>query len=77
MTTTETAAEFLTELRDYLYVYVAPSVRGDGWDVVVRIDGTYGDKDEASAAAVSIRAAMEALSDVPMEGRDWWDGPRP
>lgn len=71
----ETAAEFLTERRDFLYVYATKSASGQGWDVVVRVDGTYSSKVGAEGAAEGIREWMANLSDVPREGRDWWYGP--
>jgi hypothetical protein len=71
----DTAAGFLQERRDFLHVYAAPSVSGSGWDVVVRIDGTYDSQANAEDAASGIRQMMEALKDVPMDGRTWWNGP--
>jgi hypothetical protein len=70
-----TAAGFLTERRDFLYVYAAPSVSGDGFDVVMRVDGTYSDEAGAEEAAKGIRESIERLKDVPAEGHTWWIGP--
>jgi very-short-patch-repair endonuclease len=69
-----TAAGFLTERQDLLYVYVVKS-RGEGWDVVVRIDGSYHDRSNAEDAAVDIREWMTSLTDVGMTERYWWGGP--
>lgn len=66
-----TAAGFLSERADFLYVYQA----GDGWDVVVRVDGTYPTEEDAIEAAEGIRHWLDMLEDVSMEGRIWWDGP--
>ncbi len=70
-----TAAGFLAERRDYLHVHIAPSVSGDGWDVVLRLDGTYPERADAVAAAAAIRERIDDLADVPRDGRRWWDGP--
>ena len=84
-----TAAEFLSERRDFLYVYVVRSA-GDptGWDVVIRIDGTYSDRATAEGAAGCIRDRMDAITDARsrvhvsgqkraprQDGRIWWYGP--
>lgn len=71
----ETATDFLTERRDFLFVFVVPSPRGTGFDVVCRMDGTYTDEESATEAADGIRRVMEDLTDVPMQGRQWWAGP--
>ena len=69
-----TAAGCLTERQDYLYVYVADSP-GNGWDVVVRVDGTYPDRADAEGAAVHIRERLDSLTDVGRSKRHWWNGP--
>ena len=71
----DTAAGFLTERRDFLHVYAAPSVSGEGFDVVMRVDGTYSDEIGAEEAAKGIREWIERLEDVPAEGHAWWIGP--
>lgn len=71
----DTAAEFLSERQDYLHVYASPSVSGDGWDVVARLDGTYSDRESAEEAAASIRDWLDGLADVTWTDRPWWDGP--
>jgi len=71
----ETAAEYLSERRDFLHVGVAPSVSGEGWDVVIRVDGTYSDRAGAEAAVEDTRWRLEHLRDVSNDGRTWWDGP--
>ncbi len=71
----ETAAEFLSERRDFLHVYVVRSSSGQGWDVVCRFDGTYTSKADAEAAAQGIRDHFGNLTDVRKDGRDWWGGP--
>jgi hypothetical protein len=77
-TPTRTVAGWMTERRDFLYVYVVPSAAGDGWDVVLRIDGTYADKADAEGVASMYRTALmdgTFAADVPTDGRDWWEGP--
>jgi hypothetical protein len=73
--TLTTAAGFLSERRDFLHVYATRSVSGEGWDVVLRVDGTYSDRADAVGAAVAIREWMDGLADVRRDGRVWWDGP--
>jgi hypothetical protein len=75
MAVLDTASEYLTERRDFLYVFVVPSPSGHGFDIVCRMDGTYTHEADAEAATEGILWAMERLIDVPMEGRDWWAGP--
>jgi hypothetical protein len=70
-----TAREFLSERRDFLYVYAAPSESGTGWDVVVRIDGTYSEHADAEDAGGGIRQMFDMLVDVPRDRRTWWEGP--
>lgn len=69
------AAGFLSERQDYLYVYAAPSMSGDGFDVVIRVDGTYDDQATAQEAAEGIRHWIEGLEDVDASRRVWWHGP--
>lgn len=71
---TSTAAGFLSERHDFLYVHVVKSA-GDGWDVVVRIDGSYAERASAEGAAEGIRMMMDRLTDVDKTNRFWWDGP--
>ena len=70
-----TAAGFLTERQDLLYVYPVKSVAGSGWDVVVRIDGIYSTRANAIDAAEDIRDWMDHLTDVGKMERPWWGGP--
>lgn len=70
----DTAAGFLSERRDFLHVYAAPSV-GDGWDVVIRVDGSYPERTDAEGAARGIREWIERLVDVRRDGPSWWGGP--
>lgn len=72
--TMSTAAGFLSERQDYLHVFVTKSP-GHGWDVVVRVDGSYSSKAWAEAAAGGIRQWMEGLTDVRHDKRRWWQGP--
>lgn len=71
----QTAAGFLSERRDFLHVYATPSVRGEGFDVVLRIDGTYTGRAMAEDAALGIREWIDNLADVRRDRRDWWNGP--
>jgi hypothetical protein len=50
-------------------------VSGDGFDVVLRVDGTYDDRDGAEDALEGIKHRIEELNDVPGGRRIWWDGP--
>ena len=74
MTTRETAADFLSERRDFLHVYATRSVSGYAWDVVLRLDGTYAERADAEAVAVGIRDWIDGLADVRLDGGIWWDG---
>ncbi len=69
----DSAAGFLSERQDFLYVYAAPS-EGDGWDVVMRIDGTYFDEASAKVAAEGMRQWINGLKDVDKRNRAWWRG---
>jgi hypothetical protein len=71
----ETTSEYMTERQDFLYVYAAPSVAGSGWDVVLRIDGTYADRADAEAAAQEERSRIDALAGAGKARRYWWAGP--
>jgi hypothetical protein len=70
----ETAADFLTERQDFLYVYATRSV-GGGWDVALRVDGSYVDLEDAEAAAAGIRQRLDSLTGVGKTKRVWWFGP--
>jgi hypothetical protein len=59
----KTAAGFLTERADFLHDYHVPSAMRDGWDVVLRVDGTYSHEADAIEAADSRR--YTALDRVP------------
>ena len=67
-----TARGFLTERRDLFHVSVVPGLF-DGWDVVLRIDGTYADRPMAEAAAEGMREWMRILTDVPRDGWHAWE----
>ena len=76
--------EMFEERADFLYVEVVPRPGfrvggGDGYDVVVRIDGTYASLGSAEDAAEGIRSwLLGALrEDIPGVDRDlvWWHGP--
>jgi hypothetical protein len=70
-----TAAGLLEERADFLHVAVVPSVSGEGFDVVLRLDGTYSDREGAEQAAGGIRSMIEGLTDVPADRRTWSNGP--
>ncbi len=73
-----TAAAFLSERRDFLYVYVVRSAGGSGWDVVMRLDGTYTDRADAEGVVAMYRTALTDgtfAADVRTDGRHWWEGP--
>jgi hypothetical protein len=69
------AAEFLASRSPFLHAYATKSVTGSGWDVVLRLDGTYADKPLADELAGYFREALNDLPDVSWEKRDWWSGP--
>jgi hypothetical protein len=75
MSSRESAALFLTERADFLHLSVEPSVSGDGFDVVLRLDGTYAERELADAALEGIKHRIEELEDVPTGRRHWWEGP--
>jgi hypothetical protein len=70
------AAAFLSERADFLHVGVVPGVNGFGYDVVLRIDGSYIDEEDAYAAAEELRNRIRRVSDIrPLFGWDAWDLP--
>lgn len=64
-----TLSEHLIGREDFLHIHATPSSSGSGWDVVLRIDGTYADKDLAEAVADGLRKVI-----VPPPGAIWWNG---
>lgn len=58
---------FLEERADYLRVDVRPAVEDDGWDVCLRLDGTYAIEELATANANSIREQLQGtlLAEIP------------
>lgn len=70
-----TAAGFLTERRDFLHIYATKSTSGEGYDVVMRIDGTYFDKEMAEACAEGMKEIFDSIRDIPKDKRIWWSGP--
>jgi hypothetical protein len=65
-----TAAEFLAGRRDFLQVTVVELE--EGFDVVLRLDGTYAQRELAEEAAVGIARGVLHLSDIPDDGWDAW-----
>ena len=61
----ETPAEFLAWREAWLggpgSVRVQENTRSGGWDVVVRLDGTYSDREEAEEAARCFRQEIPGL----------------
>lgn len=72
----ETAARFLTERRDFLHVDVVRGAAGWGWDIVLRVDGTYADLADALGVAEVVRDRIADLVDVPRDGWKAWHWPR-
>ncbi len=70
----DTAAGFLSERQDFLYVFVVKSP-GDGWDVVLRVDGSYSDRRGAERGAAGIVEWIEGIRDIRSDKRKWWHGP--
>jgi hypothetical protein len=75
MSSRESAALFLTERTEFLHLSVEPSVSGEGFDVVLRLDGMYSDCELAEAALDGTKQRIEELNDVPGGRRQWWIGP--
>lgn len=74
----ETSAGFLQERSDFLKVKVIhrPGWSPDpdeGWDVVLRLDGTYASPYDAEEAAQSIRQALEQLIPFLTRQINWRD----
>lgn len=71
------AAEWLSERSDFLHIYAAPSTSGSGWDVVMRIDGTYFGNDAKEMAEEVAKALRDDVrwADVPRDRMIWWEGP--
>jgi hypothetical protein len=68
-----TLLEFMHERADWLRVYVAENEHGS-YDVVLRIDGSYGLERDAHGVATLMRDHLERLAR--REGlalEDWWD----
>lgn len=60
----EYAAEYLRERLDWLEVSVVWSDVRKGWDVVLRLDGTYSIRGDADGAAELTRREIKNLPDV-------------
>ncbi len=61
-----TLAEFLVGRDDFLHLRVVPS--GDGWDIDLRVDGTY----TSNADAEDVLAALLAMIETPRRASPWW-----
>jgi hypothetical protein len=66
-----TAAEFLTERRDFFDVRVVEGRRG-GYDIVLRLDGTY-DLPQAAVEEIALGwlEHLRQLTNVPADGWDY------
>ncbi len=64
------AAEFFTERSDLLDVSVVRS--NGGWDVVLRIDGTYTYEEDAVAAADGMRDMVKMIPDIAWKTYGAW-----
>jgi hypothetical protein len=62
-----TAKGFLSDRGDYFHVFVVPSPIGKGWDVALRIDGSYDSKVQAAQAAEALKARLLAIEDLTHE----------
>lgn len=78
-----TLDDWIAERADFLHVHVVRSVGGSGWDVVLRIDGTYSDRAMAEEVAEMLRTEVRPMV---VEAQDrsgsparrelsWWAGP--
>lgn len=64
------ASEFLSERSDFLDVYVVKD--NGGWDIVLRIDGTYFDESTARACAEGLRDGIRSIPDVAWKPYGVW-----
>jgi hypothetical protein len=66
------AADFMKERADFLCISVVPSQIHRGWDVVLRVDGTYTDQLLAEDCAMGIVQMIESIEDLPRNRHPWW-----
>lgn len=64
-----TSLGFLTDREDSFRVFVVRSPLGHGWDVVLRVDGSY---DTQEAAAQGAQRIKQMLLDVQDLNQDRW-----
>ena len=59
-----TALGFLTDREDNFRVFVVRSPLGHGWDVVLRVDGSYDTQEAADEAAEGIKRMLLDVRDL-------------
>ena len=68
-----TSLGFLTDREDSFRVFVTRSPLGHGWDVVLRVDGTYDTQEAAAHAAQRIKQMLLDVQDLNHERWFSWD----
>lgn len=68
-----TALGFLTDREDSFRVFVVRSPLGHGWDVVLRVDGSYDTEAAAAQAAAGIKDMLLNVRDLNHERWFSWD----
>ena len=68
-----TSLGFLTDREDNFRVFVARSPLGHGWDVVLRVDGSYDTQEAAAQAAQRIKKMLLDVQDLNHERWFSWD----
>ena len=68
-----TSLGFLTDREDNFRVFVVRSPLGHGWDVVLRVDGSYDTQEAAAQGAQRIRQMLLDVQDLNHERWFSWD----
>ncbi|HYM83280.1 MAG TPA: hypothetical protein VEY67_03930 [Candidatus Dormibacteraeota bacterium] len=68
-----TASGFMADRQDYFAVSVVRSALGDGWDVVLRVDGSYDTREAATVAAKAIGKMLVEIRDLDHERWYSWN----
>lgn len=67
---------FLEERADFLRVDVRPSVEAEGWNIVLRLDGSYAIPELSDVCLDNVREelARMLLAEIPGIELIWWNG---
>ena len=68
-----TALGFMTDREDSFRVFVVRSPVGPGWDVVLRVDGSYDSQEAATHAARGIKDMLLNVQDLNHERWFSWE----